>query len=500
MLNRIRRSLALKLVLASALPSAAVLLVGLTALIEHSQQLEKVDPALAFAELRHGTLLGSLLALLFAAIAIGLATARFLVRPIKSLEKVMRRAEAGEFLVRAKVHSDDELGRLSRSFNTMLAKVTDMAVAEIETQQSVEQMEREVRLREELEAANRQLAFNLRELELLVQVSAAVSSTLDLTSQLDQLGRHVRDGLEVAECSLLLLDEAAGELMVEAVVSDQPRVLRGTRFRLGEGITGSVAAANSTIYAPDVEADPRFLQSKGASHVSGSFVGVPLKANGRLVGVMNLYRVKTSAFLPRELRLAEAIGAQAGLAIANARLYAQTLEQSITDPLTGLPNRRALFVRLEQEWSRSLRFGDQLSVLMIDLDHFKAINDTHGHLIGDVVLRGVALVLGRNVRQVDAVARYGGEEFCVVLPRVGKAEATEVAEKLRRAVAATSIVVVPGQPAVHVTLSVGVASHQPGDPADVGHLLQRADAALFEAKRAGRDRVAESAAEKRAVG
>jgi len=499
-LQRIRRSLALKLILASAVPSATVLLVGLTALIRHSQQLERVDPALAFAELRHGTLLGALSALLFAAAAIGLATARFLTRPIASLEKVMRRAEGGEFLVRAKVETDDELGRLSRSFNTMLARVTDMAVHEIETRQSLEQMEREVQLRQELEAANSQLAGNLRELELLVQVAGALSSTLDLTTQLQQLGQHVQRGLAVEECSLLLLDEATGELVVETVVSDQPRALRGTRFHLGEGITGSVASGNETIYLPDVEADPRFLQNKGISHVSGSFVGVPLRANGRLVGVMNLYRSKVEQFLPRELRLAEAIGAQAGLAIANARLYAQTLEQSITDPLTGLPNRRALFARLEQEWSRSLRFGDQLSVLMIDLDHFKVVNDTYGHLVGDVVLRGVALLLSRNVRQVDAVARYGGEEFCVVLPRIGKAEANEVAEKLRRAVSSTGIAAVPGQPAVKITLSVGVASHQPGNAADIAQLLQRADAALFEAKRAGRDRVAEAEPEQRAVG
>src|SRR5207302_10479021 len=134
---------------------------------------------------------------------------------------------------------------------------------------------------------------------------------------------------------------------------------------------------------PDAAADPRFLHGKGSRPVSGSFVGVPLKAKGRLVGVMNLYRPSTGAFTAREIRLAEAIGAQAGLAISNARLYAQTLEQSFTDPLTGLPNRRALFQRLEQEWTRALRFGDELTVLMADLDHFKAVNDEHGHLAGD---------------------------------------------------------------------------------------------------------------------
>jgi two-component system sensor histidine kinase YesM len=193
-LQRIRRSLALKLVLASAVPSAAVLLVGLTALINHSHRLSITDPAAAFVELRTGALLGTFVALLFAGAAIAYTTRRFLTRPMKQLGKVMARAESGEFLVRAKVESEDEFGRLSRSFNTMLSRVTDMAVHEIETRRSLEQMEREVSLRRELESANTRLAANLREVELLLDVTSALSGTLDLPEQLEQLGRHVRRG------------------------------------------------------------------------------------------------------------------------------------------------------------------------------------------------------------------------------------------------------------------------------------------------------------------
>src|SRR5204863_293574 len=142
------------------------------------------------------------------------------------------------------------------------------------------------------------------------------------------------------------------------------------------------------------------------------------------------------------------------------RLYQQTLELSFTDPLTGVPNRRQLFLRLENELSRSLRFGEPVSLLMIDLDHFKRINDEHGHTVGDGVLRGVALALRRSIRKIDVVARYGGEEFCVVLPRVAKPEAFEVAEKLRRAVAATTVPGPEGHPPLSVTISVGVATLQ----------------------------------------
>jgi diguanylate cyclase (GGDEF)-like protein len=219
-----------------------------------------------------------------------------------------------------------------------------------------------------------------------------------------------------------------------------------------------------------------------------------------VVGVMNLSRARTAAFSPLEIRLAEAVAAQAGLAIANARLYAQTLDLSFTDPLTGAPNRRALFLRLDQEWTRAVRFGDELSVLMVDLDNFKAINDTWGHAAGDTVLRAVATALLRNVRKVDLVARYGGEEFCVLLPRSTLAEALDVAEKLRRAVAQTPLPPRPQQspqqfpqqsdsaPPLRLTVSLGVASYGP-EVRDAQALIALADAALYSAKRAGRDRV-----------
>jgi diguanylate cyclase (GGDEF)-like protein len=212
---------------------------------------------------------------------------------------------------------------------------------------------------------------------------------------------------------------------------------------------------------------------------------------------MNFNRPRADGFNVQEIRLAEAIAAQASLAIANARLYQQTLELSFTDALTGVPNRRQLFLRLENELSRSLRFADPLSLLMIDLDLFKRINDAHGHTVGDGVLRGVALALRRNIRKIDIVARYGGEEFCVVLPRVAKPEAMEVAEKLRHAVAAATLPGPEGQPPLSVTISVGVATLGE-DAQDIAGLIEKADSALYEAKRLGRDRVAVAAPLQRA--
>jgi len=343
-------------------------------------------------------------------------------------------------------------------------------------------------LQSELREANAALGERAREMELVLEVARSLSGTLDLREQLEELGRHTCVQLGVDEFSVLLVDEATQQLVIEAVAGNAPTSARGMRFSTGEGVVGDAAARGETIYVPDVEKDSRYLHYKGHKRSVGSFLAVPLRAKGRVVGVMNLNRPEKAAFQEQEIRIAEAIAAQAGLAIQNARLYAQMLELSYTDALTGVPNRRQLFQRLEQEWTRSLRFGDDLSVLMIDLDHFKLVNDVHGHAVGDAILRGVALVLKRNVRKVDTVARFGGEEFCVVLPRVTKTEAVEIAEKLRRSVSQAPLEGAPGQEPLFATISIGVASYG-ADATDSAALLEQADRALYEAKRSGRNAV-----------
>ena len=499
LLKRLRSSIALKLVLASALPSGVVLLAGLGALLWHTSRIAPANPSLAFDELRAGALLGTLLSLAFAGIAIALAARHFLIKPMEKLSQVMGRAELGDFLVRAQVQTEDELGKVSKSFNTMLARVTDMAVAEIETRASMAQVERELSLQADLKQVNQQLQAHIGEMELLLEVSKAVSGTLDLPEQLETLGKEICSRLAVEEFSVFLVDDASHQLVVEAVAGAAPANARGMRFHLGEGITGEVAAKGQAIYVPDVEKDARYLHYKGRRHGTGSFLAVPLRSKGRVLGVMNVSRARVDAFSAQEIRLAEAIAAQAALAIANARLYQQTLELSFTDPLTGVANRRQLFLRLEQEFARSVRFGDALSIVMIDLDHFKKINDTQGHTVGDGVLRGVAMTLRRNVRRIDVVARYGGEEFCVLLPRVGKQEAREVAEKLRRAVDEAPLAGPESGEKLRVTVSLGVATLGT-DADDVAGLVERADSALYEAKRLGRDRVVLAVPAERATG
>ncbi|TSE32693.1 Response regulator PleD [Tepidimonas taiwanensis] len=164
-------------------------------------------------------------------------------------------------------------------------------------------------------------------------------------------------------------------------------------------------------------------------------------------------------------------------------------ELSERDALTGLPNRRAFLGRLAQELDRSSRAGETALLLMLDIDHFKSVNDRHGHLAGDAVLRAVARTLQEQVRPMDTVARLGGEEYGIVLPNCGPGAGVMLAERLRQAVAQQAIALPDGRSALHVTVSIGGAYSPAWVRSTVEHWLERADRQLYEAKRQGRNRV-----------
>ncbi|MEZ4503781.1 MAG: GGDEF domain-containing protein [Dehalococcoidia bacterium] len=183
--------------------------------------------------------------------------------------------------------------------------------------------------------------------------------------------------------------------------------------------------------------------------------------------------------LRRERRLVEAA---ATLRLSKAKLA----EEARTDSTTGLFNRRALDIALGTEFRRAQRYGRRLGVLMVDLDNFKGLNDTHGHAFGDLVLRTVASTLRANLRESDVLARYGGDEFVIVLPEAARGDSAAVGEKLRAAVAARLLV--DGDVEARTTISVGVATYPSEHATSEADLLRLADEALLEAKRTGRDR------------
>ena len=440
MLRSIRRSIGRKLLLAVGAPALLLSVAGVLWL-RHETRL--LAPA---AEPLHRA--GLLALVVLAATLAGthlVAVRLFVDRRLVRLAAGMRRAREGDFLHRVPVDGEDEIGQVARSYNETLAAITDLHVLRIEDAASIASMQRELALKAELEA-------RVRELTLLFELGRTLGATLDLDELLRAMASKVGSTLGASELQVLLVDEATGERVVRAVYGPEDAI--GTRLAPGQ--------------------------------VRPGWVEVPMARGEEAAGAIAL-RPGAGALGMGEQRLLESIAAQAAMAVANARLHQKMVRLSQTDALTGAHNRRSLFARLEDELERSVRFEHATAVALVDVDHFRRYNDAFGHAAGDAVLRRVSAVLGAAARRVDLVARYGGEEFAVVLARADRSAALAAAEKLRAAVTAAKLPH-PGAGAGQVTISVGVAVY-PDDARDLGGLIDCADAALYAAKRAGRDAV-----------
>jgi diguanylate cyclase (GGDEF)-like protein len=217
------------------------------------------------------------------------------------------------------------------------------------------------------------------------------------------------------------------------------------------------------------------------------FCAAPMRMGRTVLGVLGVARAE-GGFTTGDASLVSSSAEQVTLALERYRFIAMVQRQASIDDLTGLYNHRFLVDYLGQQVALAERLNTPLAVLVLDLDHFKRVNDTHGHPVGDVVLTSFAQTLIGSVRRADLAARYGGEEFIVVMSNTAASDARRVAEKIRAAVEALVVPIDNGRQAVTVTVSVGGAAY-PEDTTTAQELLATADAALYDAKRGGRNRV-----------
>jgi diguanylate cyclase (GGDEF)-like protein len=472
MLRSLRRSIGRTLLLAIGLPSV-VFALGLVAWMRHRTRTAGADLDPAFRE-------GVAVLLLFGVAVTTIhmvAMRRLLEAPLARLMGALRRARETEFLRRVPVESEDELGALAQEFNTTLAAITDLHARRLEDQASLAAMQREVALKQALEA-------RLKELTLLFDLSRRLVSTLELEKLIASVTGLVGRDLGDHAFALMVTEEGTGDVVVRGVSGLGEEVV-GTRIAFGTGPAGWAAQARATLHIPDTRADPRRPVLPWQHAADGSILVVPLMHQEACSGALAFFRPEANAFPPEEVQLLEAVAGPVAIALENARLHQQMVRLSQTDALTGVHNRRSLFARLEMERERADRFDHPMGLVLVDVDHFKRFNDRFGHAAGDDILRRVAETLAGAVRKVDLVARYGGEEFAVLVARADHAAVLAAGEKLRAAVQATAIPHEGVEPAV-VTISVGVASW-PDDAGDLAGLIDAADAALFAAKRAGRN-------------
>lgn len=249
-----------------------------------------------------------------------------------------------------------------------------------------------------------------------------------------------------------------------------------------DGITYRAAHSKEIIMIEDLRLDPLFANLP--DDWSGSLISIPLMMADSVIGVMNLSRWQVGSFSPAEQRLLKLLADQAGIAVINARLHEAVSRQALSDTLTGLPNRRALDRYIDHQVSRTNRTGRAFAVLMMDLDGFKAVNDTWGHAVGDHVLHDIAAFLNSISRASDFLARYGGDELCMVLPETTVDVAAQVAENIRKRFSGYASFLPDGS-ACRLGISGGIAIY-PTHARSAADLLRAADEALYRAKKHAR--------------
>lgn len=323
------------------------------------------------------------------------------------------------------------------------------------------------------------------------EMAKALTSTLELREVLNLVMQKVSSLLQPRNWSLLLQDERTGKLYFEIVVGEGAEVLKSLQLSPTEGIAGTVFSSGQARLVPDVHRDPAFAPrfDEASAFNTRSVLAVPLVARGRVLGLIELVNGPSDPpFSNDDLTTLTAIADYAAIAIENARNYQRVQELTITDEHTGLYNVRHLRAQLEIEVKRSARFHHPLSLVFMDLDHFKHVNDTHGHLVGSATLKEVGELLTATSRHpLDHVFRYGGDEFALLLVETGADGAVAIAQRIREAFHARHFGQAQGLD-FRLTASFGVATY-PDHALSAMDLVRAADFAMYAAKARGRDDV-----------
>jgi diguanylate cyclase (GGDEF)-like protein len=337
-----------------------------------------------------------------------------------------------------------------------------------------------------LSRAQHQLEERVHDLEILTATARRFSASLQLEELVDAVARETCNAIPEAEAVALVHRRSGGEtgLIIDGYDRAADRFSRQAMTE-GQGAAGWVMSAAAPRRIADLSESDVSMGSDGTEGVR-SWLGVPLMMYGGCEGVIAVQSTRPDAFRDDHQRLLESLGLQIAAALQNAHLY----ELAMVDGLTGLFMRRYFDARIDEEIERSKRYGTPFSVVMMDVDDFKKLNDEHGHLIGDRVLRSIANTVKAQLRGVDTASRYGGEEIAVILPRSDMVSGYNVGERIRAAIAESRVTTDSDPPKVlSVTASFGVASYPESKAADGEDLIRRADRALYRAKKTGKNRV-----------
>jgi diguanylate cyclase (GGDEF)-like protein len=385
-----------------------------------------------------------LLAFLICALAFALTAARSLQAQISRLLAAASNIGKGDFSIEVPTEGNDEFAALGKEFNSMARQL-------------------ETRL-EELQLERARLQETVR------RVGESLGKGLDRDALLGIVVQTAVDGVG-AECGRVVMRNSSNGTLAEAA-------------RAGN-ISGYMPAVQAAEAAAMEAGDAAETQISGANALARP-LSAPEPEDG-VLGVISIAR-PGRAFSQRQRELFEYLTNQAAISIENVDLHEQVQRQAVTDELTGLFNHRRFQEVITAEVERTRRFGQELGLVMLDIDDFKRVNDSYGHLQGDLVLKEVARALRDSAREIDEPARYGGEEMAVALPQTGLEGAYEFAERVRQRIERLQIPLLDGGGTLRVTASFGAASLPDSAKIDKGALIAAADAALYRAKRSGKNR------------
>ena len=327
-----------------------------------------------------------------------------------------------------------------------------------------------------------------KELSFFIEVGKALTSTLKFKEILKIIMDNAQKLVKSEAWSILLVDEKANELYFELAKGEKVAKIKDIRLKMGKGVAGWVAKKGKPLIVPDVTEDKRFFSGvdKKTKFRTKSILCVPIISKNKTLGVLELINKKDgSSFEQNELDLMLKLVDHAAIAIERSMLYERTAELAVTDDLTKLFNFRFLDQRLEDEIKKCKKEGGSVSLIFLDMDHFKLINDNYGHLMGSKVLIEVAQILIRALRDVDIIARYGGDEFVIVLPDTGTKTTYRISKRIQNLIRKHTFLGEDNLTA-RLTASFGIATY-PVHANSKLELIRLADQAMYNVKNKTRD-------------
>jgi diguanylate cyclase (GGDEF)-like protein len=333
----------------------------------------------------------------------------------------------------------------------------------------------------------RNMALELRttakRLAILTDIVKTANSILEPRKVIELIMAKIQQLIPSEAWSMLMVDEERQELTFELALGEKAKDMSAFRLKIGEGVAGWVAQTGKPTIVNDTSRDPRFTRrfDSETKFETRSILCAPLISRGRTIGVVEIInRLGSGRFVQADLEILLTLVEPCAIAIENAILFQKTEQLTITDDLTKLFNSRYLNLYIGREIKRCKRHGIPLSVIFLDLDGFKGVNDQHGHLAGSRTLTEVGTILAEAVRESDILARYGGDEFVVVLPETPPSGAIVIAERIRKSIEDHSFLEAQGVCA-RISASFGIASY-PDHALTPEGLIQKADQAMYRVK------------------